>query len=66
MAKKAKEKESIDDIDTIIETLNKTIDTLSTMQKNMEILNENMQGAIDDIEIMQPKLDKALNRLGLQ
>ena len=65
MAKKTKEQQSIDDIDTIVETLNKTIDTLGTMQKNMEILNDNMQGAIDDIEDMQPKLDKALDRLGL-
>ena len=66
MAKKAKEEECNDPIHKIVENLNKTIDTLSTMQKNMEVLNENMQGAIDDIEIIQPKLDKALERLGLQ
>ena len=66
MAKTTKSKEK--PIDTELETLhnlNETIKIVQGMQNNMEVLNGNMQGAIDQIQEIQSIVDKMKDRMGL-
>jgi len=59
---KNKEIDAIDQVNNDITTVNSIV---NDMEKNMEILNENMQGAIDQIEEIQVIVNKMRDRMGL-
>ena len=59
MTKKTKTKSTIDTQLEVSKNLTETMSVIDDMLKNMEILNDNMQGAIDHIN----KLDKVVKRM---
>ena len=45
--------------------LTETMKIVKSMQSNMQILNDNMQGAIDQIEEIQAIVNKMRDRMGI-
>tara|TARA_Y100001938_G_C7830335_1_gene301014 strand:+ start:383 stop:583 length:201 start_codon:yes stop_codon:yes gene_type:complete len=45
--------------------LTETMKIVNSMQQNMEVLNNNMQGAIDQIEEIQSIVNRMRDRMGL-
>ena len=45
--------------------LTETMKIVNSMQSNMQILNDNMQGAIDQIEEIQAIVNKMRDRMGI-
>ena len=65
MPKTTKQQE-IDSLDKTIDVISNVQKVITSMQSNMEVLNGNMQGAIDQIEEIQVIVDKMKYRMGLE
>ena len=65
MPKSKEIKDKTAEIDAALKALEKTREQIIEMQKNMEVLNGNMQHAIDLQEEMVSDLDKVKKRMGL-
>ena len=65
MPKTTKQQE-IDSLDKTIDVISDVQKVITSMQSNMEVLNGNMQGAIDQIEEIQVIVDKMKYRMGLE
>ena len=65
MPKSKEIKDKTAEIDAGLKALEKTREEIIEMQKNMEVLNGNMQHAIDLQEEMVRDLDKVKKRMGL-
>mgnify|MGYP003140764325 CR=1 FL=1 len=65
MTKKTKTKNTLDTQLEVSKNLTETMSVIDDMLKNMETLNDNMQGAIDHIEELDKVVQRMRDRMGL-